>query len=139
VFRLDEDGKGEPAPMTHEQSEELLKAALRNKDEGLWLHLLDSGACVARRFALGAKEHVALQQAEARWGVPAEVIVGVVGVETFYGRMTGNFRILDALAAHARDAGFPDPDILARQLLLLADGTIAAILTAQNVPGVPVP
>ena len=45
----------------------------------------------------------ALQRAEARYGVPAEIIVGIVGVETFYGRVTGNFRVLDALATLAFD------------------------------------
>lgn len=44
-----------------------------------------------------------LSQAQSRWGVPAEVIVGIVGVETFYGRMTGGFRALDALATLAFD------------------------------------
>ncbi len=39
-----------------------------------------------------------LQQAEQRWGVPADIVVGIVGVETYYGRITGNFRVLDALA-----------------------------------------
>jgi membrane-bound lytic murein transglycosylase B len=39
-----------------------------------------------------------LQRAEERWGVPAQVIVGVIGVETYYGRLTGNFRVIDALA-----------------------------------------
>ncbi len=44
-----------------------------------------------------------LQEAEARWGVPASVVVGVVGVETFYGRITGNFRVIDALATLSFD------------------------------------
>lgn len=44
-----------------------------------------------------------LRQAEARWGVPASLIVGVVGVETFYGRITGNFRVIDALATLSFD------------------------------------
>jgi membrane-bound lytic murein transglycosylase B len=44
-----------------------------------------------------------LRDAQERWGVPAEVIVGIVGVETFYGRMTGGFRALDALATLAFD------------------------------------
>lgn len=44
-----------------------------------------------------------LREAEARWGVPAQVIVGVIGVETFYGRMTGNFRVIDALATLSFD------------------------------------
>jgi membrane-bound lytic murein transglycosylase B len=45
----------------------------------------------------------ALARAEQRFGVPAEVIVGIVGVETYYGRVLGNFRALDALATLAFD------------------------------------
>ena len=44
-----------------------------------------------------------LTQAEARWGVPAAIIVGIVGVETFYGRIMGNFRTIDALATLSFD------------------------------------
>jgi len=44
-----------------------------------------------------------LAQAEARWGVPAQVIVGVIGVETYYGRHTGGFRVIDALATLSFD------------------------------------
>ena len=44
-----------------------------------------------------------LQRAEAQYGVPAEIVVGIVGVETFYGRITGNFRVLDVLATLAFD------------------------------------
>lgn len=44
-----------------------------------------------------------LQRAEERWGVPASVVVGIVGVETIYGRHTGNFRVLDALATLSFD------------------------------------
>jgi membrane-bound lytic murein transglycosylase B len=44
-----------------------------------------------------------LAEAEARWGVPAEIVVGIIGVETYYGRITGNFRVLDALATLAFD------------------------------------
>ncbi len=38
-----------------------------------------------------------LQEAQQRYGVPAELIVGLIGVETLYGRDMGRFRILDAL------------------------------------------
>lgn len=48
----------------------------------------------------------ALKQAEERFGVPAEIIVGIIGVETVYGRHTGNFRVMDALATLAFD--YPD-------------------------------
>jgi len=42
-------------------------------------------------------------QAEQAYGVPASVIAAIVGVETVYGRMTGNFRVIDALATLAFD------------------------------------
>jgi membrane-bound lytic murein transglycosylase B len=44
-----------------------------------------------------------LEAAEARWGVPASLIVGIIGVETFYGRHMGSFRALDALSTLAFD------------------------------------
>ena len=44
-----------------------------------------------------------LEQAEERWGVPPEIVVGIVGVETFYGRVMGQFRTIDALATLAFD------------------------------------
>jgi membrane-bound lytic murein transglycosylase B len=44
-----------------------------------------------------------LREAEDRWGVPAAIVVGIIGVETFYGRVTGNYRILDALATLSFD------------------------------------
>ena len=43
----------------------------------------------------------ALAKAEAQFGVPAEIIVGIIGVETVYGRNTGRFRVLDTLATLA--------------------------------------
>ena len=33
----------------------------------------------------------------ASTGVPAEIIIAIMGVETSYGRITGSFRVLDAL------------------------------------------
>lgn len=43
----------------------------------------------------------ALARAEALYGVPAETIVGIIGVETVYGANTGRFRVLDALTTLA--------------------------------------
>ena len=48
----------------------------------------------------------ALARAEETYGVPAEIIVGIIGVETIYGRNTGSFRVLDALTTLAFD--YPD-------------------------------
>nr|WP_043283472.1 lytic murein transglycosylase B [Paraburkholderia oxyphila] len=44
-----------------------------------------------------------LQRAADEFGVPPEVIVGIIGVETIYGRYMGNFRVLDALTTLAFD------------------------------------
>jgi membrane-bound lytic murein transglycosylase B len=43
----------------------------------------------------------ALARAENEYGVPAEIIVGILGVETIFGRNTGNFRVLDAITTLA--------------------------------------
>ncbi len=44
-----------------------------------------------------------LARAEERHGVPPEIIVAILGIETFYGRNVGSYRVLDALATLAFD------------------------------------
>ncbi|MFM9914279.1 MAG: lytic murein transglycosylase B [Rhizobacter sp.] len=44
-----------------------------------------------------------LTLAEQRFGVPPEIVVGIVGVETLYGRHMGGFRVIDALATLSFD------------------------------------
>ena len=44
-----------------------------------------------------------LRRAEQETGVPAEIIVGILGVETIYGQQMGNYRVLDALATLSFD------------------------------------
>ncbi len=39
----------------------------------------------------------ALARAEKQYGVPQEIIIAIIGVETLYGRNAGNYRTLDAL------------------------------------------
>ena len=39
-----------------------------------------------------------IARATREYGVPEEVIVATIGIETLYGRVTGNFKVLDALA-----------------------------------------
>jgi len=48
-----------------------------------------------RRFL--AQHRDELQRVQQRTGVPAEVIVAIIGVETSYGANTGSYRVLDAL------------------------------------------
>lgn len=45
----------------------------------------------------------ALQRAEKMYGVPQEIIIAVIGVETLYGRNAGRYRTLDALTTLAFD------------------------------------
>jgi len=49
-------------------------------------------------------EHAAwLKKAEETYGVPPEIVVGIIGVETIFGRQMGGFRVLDALATLSFD------------------------------------
>jgi membrane-bound lytic murein transglycosylase B len=47
-----------------------------------------------------------LERASKMYGVPADVIMGILGVETMYGKNTGSFRVFDALTTLAFD--YPD-------------------------------
>lgn len=49
------------------------------------------------------ENRAALEQVSAQTGVPAEYIVAIIGVETSYGRITGSFRVVDALYTLAFD------------------------------------
>ena len=42
-----------------------------------------------------------LSQTQEEYGVPAEIIVAIIGIETIYGRQTGNFRVKDVLSTLA--------------------------------------
>ena len=42
-----------------------------------------------------------LQRIAESSGVPVEILVGIIGVETYYGRITGGYRVLDALSTLA--------------------------------------
>ena len=44
-----------------------------------------------------------LQRAEKQYGVPQEIIVALIGIETSYGRNSGKFSVLDALTTLAFD------------------------------------
>ena len=49
-----------------------------------------------------AREHRSLlERVESRFGVPPEIVSAIIGVETFYGRYTGRYRVIDALATLA--------------------------------------
>jgi peptidoglycan lytic transglycosylase B len=77
---------------------------------------VDAGVAFWRAHA------AALARAEEQFGVPPEVVVAILGVETYYGRNTGGYRVIDALATLAFDyprrAQFFRNEL--RQYLLLA-------------------
>jgi membrane-bound lytic murein transglycosylase B len=60
-----------------------------------------------QRISEGARfmvEHRArLEKARKETGVAPEYVVAIIGVETFYGRITGKYRVLDALATLSFD------------------------------------
>jgi membrane-bound lytic murein transglycosylase B len=50
------------------------------------------------------REHAqALDRARLSFGVPPEIVVAILGVETYYGRNTGSYRVIDALTTLAFD------------------------------------
>ena len=61
------------------------------------------------------RANAALAQAEELYGVPPEIVVGIVGVESIYGRQMGDFRVIDALATLAFD--FPSGRTRPQRLL----------------------
>ena len=58
---------------------------------------------VDQGIAFWRENEQVLLEAEAEFGVPAEVILSIIGVETLYGRITGSYRVIDALATLAFD------------------------------------
>ncbi|MDR2688772.1 MAG: lytic murein transglycosylase B [Azoarcus sp.] len=57
----------------------------------------------------------ALRRAEQEYGVPAEIIVAIIGIETLYGRNTGSYGTLSALATLAFDYP-PRAELFRREL-----------------------
>jgi membrane-bound lytic murein transglycosylase B len=62
-----------------------------------------------------------LDQAEAETGVPASLIIGILGVETLYGQQMGHFRVLDALTTLAFDFPPQHPRAAARREYFLGE------------------
>ncbi|MDO9113373.1 MAG: lytic murein transglycosylase B [Polaromonas sp.] len=86
------------------------------------------------RIAAGAAfwqdNQASLARAEAEYGVPADIIVGIIGVETIYGRDTGKFRVLDALTTLAFD--FPSAHPRARERSAFFKGELEQFLSHQS-------
>ena len=81
-----------------------------------------------------------LTQIEQKSGVPAQVIVAIIGIETIYGRQLGNFRVKDVLTTLAfdypetanrknREALFKDQ---LKELVLMCWTQAGGVLPGQN-------
>ena len=72
-----------------------------------------------KRIGLGVefwkKNAQTLTQAEREYGVPAEIIVGILGVETLYGQHMGAYPVLDSLATLSLQFPKEHPRALERQ------------------------
>ncbi|MEO8017691.1 MAG: lytic murein transglycosylase B [Pseudomonadota bacterium] len=86
-------------------------------------------------WALHAAE---LGRAEKEFGVPPEVILGILGIETQYGRNTGSFRVIDALVTIAFDGTRRQEffrDELKELLLLARDKKVDPLLIKGSYAG----
>ncbi len=58
---------------------------------------------IAAGLAFWRSNRVTLERAEGAFGVPPEFVVAIIGVETYYGRHPGRWRVIDALTTLAFD------------------------------------
>ena len=94
------------------------------------------------RIDLGVEfwnEHRAtLERVSAERGIPAEYLIAIIGVETRYGRSTGKYRVLDALATLAFDYP-PRSDFfrseLEQYLLLVNEDKLNPVTTTGSYAG----
>jgi len=89
---------------------------------------------IAAGVAFWSAHRRALQRAQREFGVPPQVVVGVIGVETFFGRNTGRWRVVDALTTLAFDYP-PRADFFRDELtdyLLLVRDSGADVFSARG-------
>ena len=79
------------------------------------------------------RQHQAtLARAEREYGVPAAIIVGIIGVETLYGQNTGNFRVVDALGTLAFHFPLVHPRAADRQAFFRSELEQFLLLTSRS-------
>lgn len=75
-----------------------VKAPLEQKPWNLYQMLFVTEWRIREGVEFWNKYQAALERAEKTYGVPASIIVATIGVETKYGRYTGDYPVIDALA-----------------------------------------
>lgn len=90
-----------------ESKESILEAISRPAEGTMEWHEYRDIFMTKKRIRAGVafwKEYEAdLARISADTGVSIEILVGIIGVETYFGRITGSYRVLDALATLAFD------------------------------------
>jgi len=71
-----------------------------------------------------------LELAEKEYGVPPEIIVGIIGVESIYGQQMGDFRVIDALTTLTFH--FPQAHPRAAERSAYFRGELEQFLSTQN-------
>jgi len=101
-----------------QRKESILKAIARPAEKTKPWHEYRDIFLTPKRTKAGKKflqDHKAtFDVVEKKYGVPREVIASIIGVETFYGRNTGSYRVLDALATLGFD--YPKRSLFYREL-----------------------
>jgi membrane-bound lytic murein transglycosylase B len=90
----------------------------------------------SQRIQAGARfwrtHKATLEKAEREFGVPAAIVVGILGIETLYGQNTGNFRVLDALATLTFDFPSKHPRAVERQAFFKSELEQFLLLTSRS-------
>ncbi len=73
-----------------------------------------------------------LERAEQQTGVPANIIVGIIGVETIYGQQVGTYRVMDALTTLAFDFPTQHPRAKERAAFFLSELEAFLVLTQRT-------
>ncbi len=81
-------------------------------------------------LAFWDRYEAALRRARDEFGVPAEIIVGIIGVETVYGQSTGKFRVPDVLATLA--FAYPDTPNREARMAYFRGELVQALLYARE-------
>ena len=107
-------------------SESVLKAISRPAEKKLTWHsyrkIFFDGKRTGQGVAFWKEHEETLERAYQEYGIPPEIIVAIIGVETRYGRITGNYKVMNSLSTLAfqypRRAAFFRKQL--REFLLLA-------------------
>lgn len=90
-----------------EKSDEVIRKISKPAEKALAWHQYRGIFLTEKRIDAGVEfwrnHRAALDAATLSYGVPPEMIVAIIGVETFYGRYLGSHRVIDSLATLAFD------------------------------------